>query len=78
VSQLNREAAEIRIEIDQIGTVIINEVIKRDVLEGDKADEAKKKVARAASKTLRNVTPKLESKAADRSARVLQAPSDSL
>jgi predicted type IV restriction endonuclease len=68
VSQMNREAAEIRIETDQIQTVIINEVIKRDVLEGDKADEAKRKIARAADKPLRHVAPKPESKAADRSA----------
>jgi hypothetical protein len=65
---MNREAAEIRIETDQIQTVIINEVIKRDVLEGDKADEAKRKIATAADKPLRHVAPKPESKAADRSA----------
>jgi hypothetical protein len=31
----------------------MNEVIKRDVLEGDKADEARKKVAKSANKMLR-------------------------
>jgi predicted type IV restriction endonuclease len=78
VSQLSREAAEIRIETEQIQTVVINEVIKREVLEGDKADEAKKKIAKAANKMLRNVAPKLESRVADLSAQDSPASNDSL
>lgn len=77
VSQLSREAAEIRIETEQIQTVVINEVIKREVLEGDKADEAKKKIAKAANKTLCNVAPKLESRVADLSAQDSPASNDS-
>jgi predicted type IV restriction endonuclease len=74
VSQLNREAAEIRIEMEQIETVILKEVIKRDVLEGDKAEEARKKVAKAAKQALRHVSPKLGSKVADLTARDPQTP----
>jgi len=74
VSQLNREAAEIRIEMEQIEAVIVNEVIKRDVLEGDKAEEARKKVAKAANKALRHVSPKLGPKAADLTAQDPQTP----
>jgi hypothetical protein len=36
--------------------VLSSEVIKREVLEGDKADEARKKITRAAAKSLRTVT----------------------
>jgi hypothetical protein len=51
--ELRRVSPDVRIEIDQIKTVLLNEVIKREVLEGDKAIEAKKKVAKAASNALR-------------------------
>jgi hypothetical protein len=51
--ELRRVSPDVRIDVDQIRAVLINEVIKREVLEGDKADEARKKVAKAASKALR-------------------------
>ncbi len=36
-----------KIELEDLKEVIANEVIKREILEGDKADEAKKKIAKS-------------------------------
>lgn len=54
--ELRRMSPDVRIDIEQIKGVLAEEVIKRDVLEGEKADEARKKIARAASKALRAST----------------------
>jgi hypothetical protein len=51
--ELRRLSPDVRIDSEQIKTVLTQEVLKRDVLEGDKADEAKRKVARAANRALR-------------------------
>lgn len=51
--ELRRISPDVRIDIEQIKSVLADEVIKRDVLEGEKADDARKKIARAASKSLR-------------------------
>jgi hypothetical protein len=51
--ELRRLSPDVRIESDQIRDVLINEVIKREVLEGEKAIDARKKIAKTASKTLR-------------------------
>lgn len=62
--ELRRVSPEVRIDIDQIRTVLTDEVIKRDVMEGDKADEAKRTIARAASKSLR-ASPKAKDDPSD-------------
>jgi hypothetical protein len=51
--ELRRVSPDVRIEVDEIRTVLTNEVIKREVMEGDKAEEARRKLARAASRALR-------------------------
>lgn len=51
--ELRRVSPDVRIDTAQIKDVLTNEVMKREVLEGEKADEARKKVARAASTALR-------------------------
>lgn len=56
--ELRRISPDVRIDTDQIRTVLANEVIKREVMEGEKADEARKKITRAASKALRVTTSK--------------------
>jgi hypothetical protein len=56
--ELRRVSPDVRIDTAQIKDVLVSEVIKRDVLEGDKADEARKKIARAANIALRATTPK--------------------
>jgi hypothetical protein len=40
-------------DTEQIRAVLVQEVLKRDVIEGDKADEARKKITRAANKALK-------------------------
>jgi hypothetical protein len=56
--ELRRVSPDVRIDIEQIRTVLVNEVVKREVMEGDKADEARKKISRCASKSLRATAPK--------------------
>ena len=51
--ELRRVSPDVRIDIEQIRTVLVNEVLKREVMEGDKADEARKKISRSAGKSLR-------------------------
>jgi len=51
--ELRRITPEVRIEIEQIKRVLAEEVIKRDVMEGEKAEEARRKLSRAAGKALR-------------------------
>jgi hypothetical protein len=56
--ELRRMSPDVKIDSDQIKAVLTGEVIKRDVLEGDKADEARRKITRAASKALRAIAVK--------------------
>jgi predicted type IV restriction endonuclease len=52
--ELRRLSPDIRIETEEVEAVLINEVLKRDVLDGDQAAEAKKKLARALQRRLRD------------------------
>lgn len=65
--ELRRISPDVRIDIDQIRAVLANEVIKREVMEGEKADEAKKKIAKAVSKATRAAAVAKEQKAASAS-----------
>lgn len=56
--ELRRLSPDVRIDSEQIKTVLVNEVIKREVLEGEKADEARRKIAKSANKSLRAVAVK--------------------
>jgi len=51
--ELRRVSPDVRIETEQIKAVLANEVLKREVIDGEKAEEARKKIARAAGKSLR-------------------------
>ena len=51
--ELRRVSPDVRIDIEQIRTVLVNEVLKREVMDDPKADEARKKIARVANKALR-------------------------
>lgn len=51
--ELRRLSPDVKINVDDIRNVLVQEVLKRDVVEGEKADEAHKKVAKAASRSLR-------------------------
>jgi len=52
--ELRRVSPDVRIDIEQIRSVLEGEVIKREVMEGEKAIEAKKKIARVANKIQRD------------------------
>lgn len=51
--ELRRVSPDVRIDLEQIKSVLIQDVLKREVVEGEKADEARKKINRVASKLLR-------------------------
>lgn len=63
--ELRRMTPDVKIDADQIRAVLANEVIKREVLEGDKAEEARKKINKAASKALRQIAVKPSKSAPD-------------
>lgn len=56
--ELRRVESSIKVENEQVADILAQEVIKRDVLEGEKAAEAKKVVSRASKRALREVAPK--------------------
>jgi len=56
--ELRRVSPDVRIDSSQIKDVLVNEVIKREVLEGDKAEDARKKIVRTANNALRSTTVK--------------------
>lgn len=51
--ELKRLSPDVKIDTEEIAHVLVEEVIKREVLEGDRAADAKRKLARAAAKPLR-------------------------
>ena len=57
--QLRKMSADVKIDADEIREVIQDEVLKREVIEGDKADEARKKVAKFMKRTkvVKKITP---------------------
>lgn len=73
--ELRRVSPEVRIETEQIKAVLTNEVIKREVQEGDKADEARKKITRAQNKALRATSSKDAKPEAASSPDILVPPS---
>ena len=71
--ELKRLSPDVRIDIEQIRTVLTQEVIKREVIEGDKYLEAEKTLIKAANKAQR--AKKLDSSASEESLpNVEQAP----
>lgn len=51
--ELRRISPDVRINLEQIKAVLTSEVLKREVVESEKAQEAHKKISRAANKLLR-------------------------
>jgi len=60
--ELRRLSPDVRIETDEIASVLTTEILKREVVEDERADEARKKITRAANKALRVQAPKKHSK----------------
>lgn len=56
--ELRRMSPDVKIDTAQIKAVLADEVIKREVMEGEKAEEARRKITRMATKQLRASTPK--------------------
>jgi len=54
--ELRRMSPDVKIDTEQIKTVLIQDVFKREVVEGEKAEEARKKIARSLAKSLRKVS----------------------
>ena len=51
--ELRRLSPDARIDTDEIKAVLVSDILKREIIEGEKADEAKKKISRAANNALR-------------------------
>jgi hypothetical protein len=58
--ELKRISPDVRIELDEIQRVLSGEVIKRDVLEGEQAATATRRVSKAMSRALRAKSPAKE------------------
>jgi hypothetical protein len=48
-----RRVSDAKVEVEELRTALQNEVIKREVIEGEKAEAARKKVAKSAGKMLK-------------------------
>jgi hypothetical protein len=59
--ELRRLNPDIRIDRSEIADALCSEVLKREVIEGDSAALARRQIAKAAGRTLRNVRSKAES-----------------
>jgi predicted type IV restriction endonuclease len=55
-----RRLSDVLVDEAELRAALVSEVLKREVTEGDKADAARKKVQRAASKSLRTKRPRSE------------------
>lgn len=51
--ELRKVSPDVRITQEEIRSVLTSEVIKREVMEGDKADEARKKITRTQNKAVK-------------------------
>lgn len=65
--ELKRISPDVKIGLDQIKSVLVNDVLKREVVESDKAEEARKKINRVAGKLLRARAAKQPSESTDQS-----------
>ncbi len=59
--ELRRLSPDVKIDRDDLRTVLVDEVLKREVTEGEKAEEARKKVAKVRGKALHAKTKKNDS-----------------
>jgi hypothetical protein len=51
--ELRRSCPDVKVKNEQIQGVLLHEVLKREVTEGEKADDARKKISRASARLLR-------------------------
>lgn len=57
--ELRRLSPDVKIDVEQIRSVLEQEVLKREVVEGEKAEEAHKRIARANNRALRTKVDKV-------------------
>lgn len=60
--ELRRLSPDVRLDTDEIKAALGADVLKREVLEGEQADAARRQVARAAGKALRTTRPTAETR----------------
>lgn len=51
--ELRRLAPDVKVDTDQIREVLVQDALKREIVEGEKAEEARRKIARCATRVLR-------------------------
>jgi predicted type IV restriction endonuclease len=56
--ELRKMSPDVKIDTEQIKEVILQEIFKRDIVEGEKAEEARRKIARVASRVVRKAAAK--------------------
>lgn len=56
--ELKRACPNVKIQNEEIADVLQREVLKRDVIEGEKADEARRKINKCAARVLRVISSK--------------------
>lgn len=56
--ELKKLFPELKVEAEQISDIVVNEVLKREVIEGEKVKEAQQKIKKAASKLSRQLEKK--------------------
>ncbi len=56
--ELRRLSPDVKVDTEQIKSVLMHEVLKREVAEGEKAEQARKKISRSANRLLRTKTAK--------------------
>jgi hypothetical protein len=72
--ELRRVSPDVRIESEQIREVLLAEVLKRDVVEGERAEQARKRIKKVADKALRAKAVSAEAKNATPSATPMEPP----
>lgn len=65
--ELRRVSPDVKIDNEEIRLVLVNEVLKRDVVEGEKAVDASKKITKASQRLLRALPKPAGSKQIDAS-----------
>ena len=58
--ELKRAAPGLKVDTDEIEAILVGDVLKRDVIEGDAAAEARKRVKKSSSRLLKKRKPKPE------------------
>ncbi len=77
--ELRKMSPDVKIDSEQIKEVLLQEIFKRDVIEGDKAEEARRKIARAISRgqkkpTVRTPAVSNEAEGTESRSEILDSP----